>query len=194
MYCRNCGAVINDTDRVCSKCSTKKNEGTKFCQNCGYHTTVKTEFCLNCGAKQRTIVPQKIRNDRIAKLQKQEKLNKKLQKILKFVVVGSAITAVLLILILVLRPQPDNIPDPPNIGTLSPNSFIHDSFLRVGDTYYYSSDISDDVAEYWIQSRKIISYIVVSLIVFFGTFIHLLVEKSRYKKILKALKEAKNVL
>lgn len=191
VYCRNCGTVMNDVDRLCSKCSTKRDEGTKFCQNCGYHTTIKTEYCSNCGAKQKTIVTQKMKNDRFAELQEKEKATKKVQNIIKFFMFISAIAAVLLVLILVFRPQPDNIPDPPNSGTLSPNSFIHDSFLSVGDTYYYSSDISKDVAEYWVQSRNIISYIVTSLIVFIITFIESLVLKSKYKKIRKALKEAK---
>lgn len=194
MYCRACGNKINDSDIACHQCGVKKGEGFNYCQSCGYYTTQKTEYCSHCGAKQRTIIPLKVKKERVVALQKQIKASSKVQSILKFFVVGSAIVTVILIMILVLRPQPDNIPEPPNSATLSPNTYVHDSLLRVGDTYYYSSDISDDVVEYWLQSRQIISYIIMSVLVFIGTFIDLLIQKSKYKKILKALKEAKNVL
>lgn len=194
MYCRACGSEISENTVSCRKCGTKRNEGTKFCQNCGFHTTERTEFCLNCGAKQNTIVPQKVKQERLVALQKQAKATKKVQGILRFFVIGSAVATLVLILALVLRPEPSNIPEPPSSSSLSPNSFIHDSMLRVGDTYYYSSDISDDVAKYWVQSRQIVSYIFLSILVFIGTSIDLLVQKSKYKKILKAVKEAKNVL
>lgn len=97
MYCRACGNTVPDTALNCLECGTRRDEVTKFCQNCGFHTTIKTEFCLKCGAKQRTIASQKMKNDRIAELQKQVKMNKKVQKL---IVAGSAIAAVLLILYL----------------------------------------------------------------------------------------------
>lgn len=185
MYCRECGNTVPDTALKCLECGTRRDEGTKFCQNCGFYTTIKTEFCLKCGAKQRTIVSQKMKNDRIAELQKQVKMNKKVQKILKLVVAGSAIAAVLLILILVLRPQPDNIPAPFYTYTLE---FGADNISQPSDYLRYADS---NVQEYWLQSRNIIGYIAISLIVFIGTFIDLLVQKSKYKKILKALKETK---
>lgn len=180
MYCRECGNEISVNTISCSKCGTKRNEGTKFCQNCGYHTTERTEFCRNCGAKQNTIIPQKVKQERVIALQKQAKATKKVQSILRFFVIGSAVATLVLILALVLRPEPNNIPEPPSSTSLSPNSFIHDSMQRVGDTYYYSSDISDDVAEYWVQSRQIISYIFMAILVFIGTSIDLFVQKSKY--------------
>lgn len=126
-----------------------------------------------------------MQNDRIAELQKQEKKTKKAKSILKFLMVGSVIATVLLILILVLRPQPDNIPDPFYSYTLE---FGADTISQPSDYMHYADG---NVQEYWQQSREIISYIVISLIVFIITFIDLLVQKSRYKKIVKALKGAK---
>lgn len=126
-----------------------------------------------------------MQNDRIAELQKQEKKTKKAKRILKFLMVGSVIATVLLILILVLRPQPDNIPDPFYSYTLE---FGADTISQPSDYMHYADG---NVQEYWQQSREIISYIVISLIVFIITFIDLLVQKSRYKKIVKALKGAK---
>ena len=126
-----------------------------------------------------------MQSDRIAELQRQEKKTKKTKNILKFVLVGSAIATVLLILILVLRPEPDNIPEPFYNYTLE---FGADTISQPSDYMHYADSA---VQEYWQQGRKIISYIVISLIVFIGTFIDLLVQKSRYKKIVKALKGAK---
>lgn len=194
MYCRECGKQITDNTLTCGQCGTKRNEGVNFCQNCGYHTSERTDYCQHCGAKQNTIIPLKVKKERVMALQKQLKTSNKVQRILKFFVVGSVIATIILIMLFVFRPQPDNIPEPPNSSTLSPNAYVHDSLQRVGNTYYYSSDISDDVVEYWIQSRQIIGYIVMSVLVFIGTSIDLLIQKSKHKKILKALKEAKNVL
>lgn len=185
MYCRECGNQISDNSVSCSKCGTQKGIGVSFCQMCGFHTSEKMEYCLNCGAKLHNVVSPKMKKDRLLDLQKKTKSAKRMNNILKFICVGSVVVAIILILILVLRPEPSNIPDPRKA----------DEFLRVGDTYYYdSSYISQEVAEYWVQGRALISYIICSFFVFIIALVNKLLYKSKYKKLLKALKEAKNVL
>ena len=93
--------------------------------------------------------------------------------------------AISLILILVFRPEPSNIPDPRK----------SDELLRVGNTYYYdSSYVSKEVAEYWAQGRALISYIVCSFVMFIISLVSKIAWKKKYKKLVVALKEAKNVL
>ena len=93
MYCRDCGNQIPDNAVSCSKCGTKKGEGVSFCQMCGYHTTERTEFCFHCGAKQHNILSQKMRNAKLAELQKRAKFEKKLMKIEKFFAVAGIVAA-----------------------------------------------------------------------------------------------------
>lgn len=195
MYCRNCGEPILESESKCSACDAINGEGVDYCNVCGGHTTERTDYCRRCGAKLKTIVPKQVRVDRFNEIQRQVKSCKRTQGILKFAIVLSIIAIAVLVLVFIGREQPNNIPEPPSSSTLSPNAYIHETYMRrIGDTYYYSSDISDEVAEYWIQSREILSYILMAVIVLVGTFIDLLVQKSKYKRLLKALKEAKNVL
>ena len=35
MYCKNCGAEINEYAVACMSCGFAKNSGEKFCANCG---------------------------------------------------------------------------------------------------------------------------------------------------------------
>lgn len=185
MYCRNCGNEMPDNALKCPDCGTKRGEGIDYCDNCGQYTTEKIVHCRHCGAKLNTIVPQNILKERALDLQKRAKSTKKMDNILKFICISSIVVSVLLILVLVLRPEPNNIPDPRK----------SDEFLLVGDTYYYdSSYISEEVAEYWAQGRALISYIVCSFFIFIVALVNKVSCKKRYKKILKALKEAKNVL
>lgn len=185
MYCRECGNQIPDNSLRCPDCGTKTGEGFDFCNYCGQYTTEKMVHCRHCGAKLNTIVPQKVLKERALDLQKRVKSAKKMNKILKFICVGSVALMVLLILILVFRPEPSNIPDPRK----------SDELLRVGNTYYYdSSYVSKEVAEYWTQSRALISYIVCSFFVFIVSLVNKFVWKKKYKKLVVALKEAKNVL
>ena len=197
MYCRECGNQIPDNSLRCPDCGTKSGEGISYCQNCGNLTSIKTEFCFHCGAKLKNIMTQKMKNERLAELQKKAKFNKTIMNIEKFLAVTGIVVAVVCIAVLVLRPEPNNIPDISSAfsgRTISPNANIHDSMQRVGNTYYYSSNISDEVAEYWIQGRALISYIILSVFIAFVSFVGFLIQKSAYKKIIKALKEAKNVL
>ena len=188
MYCRNCGEPISESSTRCSACNTIKGEGVDYCQNCGGYTTERTDFCRGCGAKLRTVVPQKIKVERYKQIQKQVNFCKKVQGILRFFVIGSIIVTVVLVIALVFRNQPNNISDPFYTYSLE---FGEDEIYQPNDYMNYADA---NVQEYWAQSRQLIAYIVMSFIVFVGTSIDLLIQKSKYKKLLKALKEAKNVL
>lgn len=49
MYCRNCGAEMNDNQAICLKCGVEKDNGNSFCHNCGKEVAEKAVVCLNCG-------------------------------------------------------------------------------------------------------------------------------------------------
>ncbi len=49
MYCRNCGAQMNDNQAICLKCGVKKDEGNAYCPNCGKAVAENAAVCLNCG-------------------------------------------------------------------------------------------------------------------------------------------------
>lgn len=182
---------MNDSDSVCAECGTKRGVGTKFCQTCGFHTSLKTEFCFHCGAKQRTIVTQQMKNEKIEKLQKQALSAKHVINILRIFMFGSIFMAIILFIALTGRTRPDNIPEPfvtvSNEGTIPSNY----SVSAPSDYMYYADS---NVQEYWMQSRSIISYMTISFFVMIFTFIDSLIQKKRYKKILKLLEEAQNVL
>ena len=35
MYCKNCGAEIDENAHSCAKCGTKSGIGEKYCAHCG---------------------------------------------------------------------------------------------------------------------------------------------------------------
>lgn len=49
MYCKNCGAEMNDNQAICLKCGVKAGEGTLFCANCGKPLAENADVCLSCG-------------------------------------------------------------------------------------------------------------------------------------------------
>jgi len=51
MYCRNCGAEMDDRAAICVKCGFAKGKGTSFCQNCGAQTSEGQAVCMSCGFK-----------------------------------------------------------------------------------------------------------------------------------------------
>ena len=195
MYCRSCGNEMSATARVCIECETPRGEGVNYCHNCGYHTSIKTIHCSSCGAKQRTIITPQMKKSHLDEIKKKLKHHQKLMNIGKVLAIISVMAIVILSLILFLRPEPDNIPDIEDVypsTSLSPNTGIHDTFTQVGNTYYYDgSIISEEVAEYWIQGRNLISYIIIAVFVFIGSIIDYLVQKSAYKKTLRKAKEVK---
>lgn len=188
MYCRSCGNKIAENAVKCPKCGTRAGEGVEFCQNCGFHTNERTEFCLHCGAKQKNILPKKIKEDRVKTLQKQLKTRKNVVRVLRFVTIGSILIAVICFIMVVFRETPQNIPEP----------FVQYSLEWGTDSVSVPSDYMPyadrNVQEYWEQGRKLIGGMLLSIVVAIIAFIDLLIQKARYKRIQKALKEAKNVL
>lgn len=53
MYCRNCGALVNDKAEICVKCGCRPLNGTEYCQECGARTSEKQEMCIKCGCRLR---------------------------------------------------------------------------------------------------------------------------------------------
>lgn len=51
MYCRNCGALVNDRADICLKCGCRPLNGDAYCQECGAETTEKQELCIKCGCR-----------------------------------------------------------------------------------------------------------------------------------------------
>ena len=51
MYCRCCGAQMDDDAIFCSKCGTNKdsNENFAYCEKCGTKISDGDVFCTGCG-------------------------------------------------------------------------------------------------------------------------------------------------
>ena len=49
MYCRNCGAKLDDLAVVCVKCGAPKGQGFKHCMECGSEVSPYRDTCDNCG-------------------------------------------------------------------------------------------------------------------------------------------------
>lgn len=50
MFCKNCGAEINENAVACMACGFAKGDGVKFCANCGKEINPGAAICTNCGA------------------------------------------------------------------------------------------------------------------------------------------------
>lgn len=50
MFCKNCGAEINENAVACMSCGFAKGTGEKFCSNCGKEINPGAVICTNCGA------------------------------------------------------------------------------------------------------------------------------------------------
>ena len=55
MYCKNCGAEINENAVACMTCGFAKGTGEKFCGNCGKEVNPGAAICTNCGAALKAI-------------------------------------------------------------------------------------------------------------------------------------------
>lgn len=55
MFCKNCGAQLNNGQAVCLNCGVKVGVGSSFCQNCGNVLNQGADVCLNCGASVRPV-------------------------------------------------------------------------------------------------------------------------------------------
>lgn len=49
MYCKNCGAKLDDIAVVCVKCGAPKGQGFKYCMECGSEVSPLKDVCDNCG-------------------------------------------------------------------------------------------------------------------------------------------------
>ena len=50
MYCKNCGAMLNENAVACTNCGFAKGTGENFCGNCGAQINPGAAICVNCGA------------------------------------------------------------------------------------------------------------------------------------------------
>lgn len=50
MFCRNCGAEINENAAACMSCGFAKGTGEKFCAVCGKEVNPGAAVCVSCGA------------------------------------------------------------------------------------------------------------------------------------------------
>ena len=51
IFCRNCGAELNENADFCIRCGSGVGKGDKFCYNCGADTNPEQAVCLKCGVK-----------------------------------------------------------------------------------------------------------------------------------------------
>lgn len=49
MFCRNCGASMNDNQAICIKCGVEAGKGSAFCPNCGETVPPEAAVCMKCG-------------------------------------------------------------------------------------------------------------------------------------------------
>ncbi len=50
MFCKNCGAEMNENAVACMSCGFAKGTGNKFCSNCGKEINPGAAICTSCGA------------------------------------------------------------------------------------------------------------------------------------------------
>lgn len=51
MFCKNCGAMLQENANVCTQCGAPVGAGNQYCFHCG-QATGGARFCANCGAPQ----------------------------------------------------------------------------------------------------------------------------------------------
>ncbi len=51
MFCKNCGAMLQEGANVCTQCGAPVGAGNQYCFNCG-QCSDGAPFCSNCGAPQ----------------------------------------------------------------------------------------------------------------------------------------------
>ena len=50
MYCKKCGAVLNDAEMFCSECGSAQTPEVTFCLKCGSKLKHNAKFCSSCGS------------------------------------------------------------------------------------------------------------------------------------------------
>ncbi|MGN0550230.1 MAG: NINE protein [Acutalibacteraceae bacterium] len=58
MFCRNCGAPLDNMAAVCIKCGVPVGQGNQFCNNCGAPSAPNAAVCTQCGVAFSVPVPQ----------------------------------------------------------------------------------------------------------------------------------------
>ena len=58
MYCKHCGAELNEKQAICLKCGVLVGKGNLYCDNCGNALLENADFCLNCGVAVKKKQPQ----------------------------------------------------------------------------------------------------------------------------------------
>ena len=59
MYCKNCGAPIEENAAVCLKCGVLAGDGNRFCANCGAEPDPLAVVCVKCGNALKKVAPKK---------------------------------------------------------------------------------------------------------------------------------------
>ncbi len=49
MYCKNCGAPIDEGAAICVKCGYQNGTGSNYCSNCGTQVVSGANVCMSCG-------------------------------------------------------------------------------------------------------------------------------------------------
>ncbi|HIR52711.1 MAG TPA: TM2 domain-containing protein [Candidatus Onthovicinus excrementipullorum] len=49
MYCKNCGAALQNGAFVCTQCGVPVGSGNAYCPNCGQPTDPNAMVCTHCG-------------------------------------------------------------------------------------------------------------------------------------------------
>ena len=50
MFCKNCGAQLNENAAFCVNCGVAAGQGNAYCSNCGNTVAPNAAVCLKCGA------------------------------------------------------------------------------------------------------------------------------------------------
>lgn len=66
MFCRRCGAQMDDRAVVCVRCGAETGAGTAFCPNCGARTSPKVDHCVRCGVLLAQFAPMSRRKSKVA--------------------------------------------------------------------------------------------------------------------------------
>lgn len=66
MFCRRCGAQIDDRAAICVNCGAEVGDGWTFCPNCGGRTDPRIGHCVRCGVSLAQYAPMSQRKSKVA--------------------------------------------------------------------------------------------------------------------------------
>lgn len=52
MFCKNCGAAVQNGSYACTQCGAPVGSGNRYCHNCGQPVAPNAMACTYCGANQ----------------------------------------------------------------------------------------------------------------------------------------------